>query len=87
MDLAQYAAFVVEENVFYAGDMYNNLVREISNDLRDGVDGLSLVMEYFSVNGYADSLPLSVLVLLSCLILSQVAYCCFFPAGQTILLI
>ncbi|KAJ5822322.1 uncharacterized protein N7525_011606 [Penicillium rubens] len=61
VDLAQYAAFVVEENLFYAEDMYNNLVREISNDLRDGVDGLSLVMEYFSVNGYANSLPLSVL--------------------------
>ncbi|OQE12784.1 hypothetical protein PENFLA_c063G08786 [Penicillium flavigenum] len=61
VDLAQYAAFVLEENLFYAGDTYNNLVREISNDLRDGIDGLSLVMEYFSVNGYADSLPLSVL--------------------------
>jgi hypothetical protein len=60
VDLAQYAAFVLEENLFYAGDTYNNLVREISNDLRDGIDGLSLVMEYFSVNGYADSLPLSV---------------------------
>ncbi|CAG8291582.1 unnamed protein product [Penicillium nalgiovense] len=61
VDLAQYTAFVLEENLFYAGDTYNNLVREISNDLRDGIDGLSLVMEYFSVNGYADSLPLSVL--------------------------
>ncbi|CAG8314748.1 unnamed protein product [Penicillium nalgiovense] len=61
VDLAQYGAFVLEENLFYAGDTYNNLVREISNDLRDGIDGLSLVMEYFSVNGYADSLPLSVL--------------------------
>lgn len=82
MDLAQYTAFVLEENLFYAGDTYNNLVREISNDLRDGIDGLSLVMEYFSVNGYADSLPLSVLVLLSCLILAQVPYCYFtLPGG------
>ncbi|KAJ5824739.1 Transcription factor [Penicillium robsamsonii] len=61
VNLAQYAAFILEENVFYAGDKYNNMVLEISNDLRDGVEGLSLVMEHFSINGYADILPLSVL--------------------------
>ncbi|KAJ5502785.1 Transcription factor [Penicillium fimorum] len=61
VDLAQYAAFILEENIFYAGDKYSNMVLEISNDLRDGIEGLSLVMEHFSINGYADSLPLSVL--------------------------
>ncbi|KAJ5365524.1 Transcription factor [Penicillium concentricum] len=65
VDLAQYAAYILEENVFYAGDRYSDLVLEISNDLRDGIEGLSLVMEHFSINGYADSLPLSVLVPLS----------------------
>ncbi|KAJ5447506.1 Transcription factor [Penicillium cf. griseofulvum] len=65
VDLAQYAAFILEENLFYAGDKYNNLVLEISNDLRNGIEGLSLVMEHFSINGYADSLPLSVLGYLS----------------------
>lgn len=60
MNLAQHAAFVLEENLFYAGETYDNLVLEISNDLRDGIQGLSLVMEHFSINGYADSLPLSV---------------------------
>jgi hypothetical protein len=62
VDLSQYAAFLLEENLFYAGETYNNLVVEISNDLRHGIQGLSLVMEHFSFNGYADSLPLSVLV-------------------------
>jgi hypothetical protein len=60
VDLAQYAAFILEENLFYAGDKYENLVLDISNDLKDGIEGLSLVMEHFSINGYADSLPLSV---------------------------
>ncbi|KAJ5170980.1 Transcription factor [Penicillium coprophilum] len=59
--LAHYAAFILEENVFYAGDQYGNLVLEISDDLRNGIQGLSVVMEHFSVNGYSDSLPLSVL--------------------------
>jgi hypothetical protein len=62
VDLAQYAAFILEENLFYAGDTYSTLVLDISNDLRDGIDGLSLVMEHFSVNGHAGGLPLSVLV-------------------------
>ncbi|OQE42261.1 hypothetical protein PENCOP_c004G07000 [Penicillium coprophilum] len=61
VNLAQYAAFLLEENLFYAGDQYGTLVLEISNDLRNGIEGLSVVMEHFSVNGYSDSLPLSVL--------------------------
>ncbi|CAG8890329.1 unnamed protein product [Penicillium egyptiacum] len=61
INLAQYAAFVLEENMFYAGDTYSSLVLEISNDLRHGIQGLSLVMEHFSINGYADSLPLKTL--------------------------
>ncbi|KAJ5787874.1 hypothetical protein N7457_002864 [Penicillium paradoxum] len=65
MSLAQYAAFVLEENMFYAGDTYNTLLLDISNDLRESIDGLSLVMEHFSVNAYTDGLPLSVLVYLS----------------------
>ncbi|OQE25661.1 hypothetical protein PENFLA_c008G01993 [Penicillium flavigenum] len=59
--LAQHAAYLLEENLFYAGGTYNNLVLEFSNDLWHGIQGLSLVMEHFSINGYADSLPLSVL--------------------------
>ncbi|KAJ5542747.1 hypothetical protein N7535_005171 [Penicillium sp. DV-2018c] len=61
VDLAQYAAFILEENIFYAGDKYNTLIVDIGNDLRNGIGGLSLVMEHFSVNGHAGDLPLSVL--------------------------
>lgn len=60
MDLAQYAAFFLEENLFYAGGTYSDLVLEIGDNLRDGIDGLSLVMEHFSINGNVDGLPLSV---------------------------
>ncbi|KAJ5143400.1 uncharacterized protein N7515_002187 [Penicillium bovifimosum] len=61
VDLAQYSAFILEENLFYAGDKYSTMILDIGNDLRNGIDGLSLVMEHFSVNGHAGDLPLSVL--------------------------
>ncbi|KAJ6095170.1 hypothetical protein N7467_002683 [Penicillium canescens] len=61
VDLAQYAALVLEENLFYAEDTYNDSVQDISNDLREAIAGLTIVMEYFSVDNDADSLPLSVL--------------------------
>jgi hypothetical protein len=63
VDLAQFAAFVLEENLFYAGDSYSDMVLHISGNLGDGVEGLNIVMEHFSLNGHADGLPLSVLVL------------------------
>ncbi|KAJ5989739.1 hypothetical protein N7522_009946 [Penicillium canescens] len=58
---AQYAALVLEQNLFYAEDTYNDSVQDISNDLREAIAGLTIVMEYFSVDNDADSLPLSVL--------------------------
>ncbi|OQD82458.1 hypothetical protein PENANT_c021G09700 [Penicillium antarcticum] len=60
VDLAQYAALVLEENQFYAKDIYTNWIQDISNDLSEAIAGLTIVMEYFSVNNDADSLPLSV---------------------------
>jgi hypothetical protein len=52
----------LEENLFYAEDTYNDSVQGISNDLREAIAGLTIVMEYFSVDNDADSLPLSVSV-------------------------
>lgn len=60
VDLAQFAACVLEENSFYAGDSYNQLIIQIGDDLRDGIEGLSVVMERFSGTGHVDSFPLSV---------------------------
>jgi hypothetical protein len=60
--LAQYAALVLEENLIYAEDTYNDSVQDISKDLSEAIAGLTIVMEYFSVNNDADSLPLSVSV-------------------------
>jgi hypothetical protein len=61
VDLSQFAAFVPEETMFYAGDSYKNMILT-SVKLTDGVEGLSIVMDYFSINGHANSLPLSVSV-------------------------
>lgn len=62
VDLAQFEAIIMEENKFYTGDSYSNLMKNISNDLRDGIEGLSAVMEHFSANGHVESFPLSVSV-------------------------
>ncbi|RMJ23671.1 hypothetical protein PHISP_05459 [Aspergillus sp. HF37] len=61
VDLAQYAAFIVEENLSLARDTYNQRMLEIGQELKHGVDGLTSTMEYFSSKGHLESLPLSVL--------------------------
>jgi hypothetical protein len=62
VDLAQYAAFIVEENLSLARDTYNQRMLEIGQELKHGVDGLTSAMEYFSSKGHLESLPLSVSV-------------------------
>ncbi|KAJ5769741.1 Transcription factor [Penicillium nucicola] len=65
VDLAQYEALVIEENLFYAKENYTDWVQEISNDLSVAIAGLTTVVEYFGMNNDAYSLPLSVLVYVS----------------------
>lgn len=62
VDLAQFETIILEENSVYTGDSYNNLMTRVSNDLRDGIEGLSVVMEHFSANCHIESFPLSVSV-------------------------
>lgn len=33
---------------------------EVSENLKHGIDGLTMAMEYFSVHGHLESIPLSV---------------------------
>ncbi|KAJ5086193.1 Transcription factor [Penicillium argentinense] len=61
VDLAQYAALLMEEHLTFATQMYRNSVLQIGNDLYSGIVGLTAVMEYFSLNGHIEFLPLSVL--------------------------
>ncbi|KAK9857415.1 hypothetical protein MYU51_020831 [Penicillium brevicompactum] len=65
VDLAQFETIILEENSVYTGDSYNNLMTRVSNDLRDGIEGLSVVMEHFSANCHIESFPLSVLAYVS----------------------
>lgn len=62
VDLAQYAAFIIEENLSLAKDTYNQRMLEIGRDLKHGIEGLTSAMEYFSNQGHLESLPLSVSV-------------------------
>jgi hypothetical protein len=43
-----------------SADLYEQSVKQISSDLAMGISGLTDVMEYFSVNGNVEHLPLSV---------------------------
>ncbi|CAG8241342.1 unnamed protein product [Penicillium salamii] len=61
VDLAQFEAFMLEDNKFYAANTYQQSIINVSEDLRDAIEGLSKVMEHFSMHGQAVSFPLSVL--------------------------
>ncbi|CAG7988360.1 unnamed protein product [Penicillium salamii] len=61
VDLAQFEAFILEDNKFYAANTYQQSMINVSKDLRVGIEGLSKVMEHFSIHGQAESFPLSVL--------------------------
>ncbi|KAL4894996.1 hypothetical protein BDV59DRAFT_200253 [Aspergillus ambiguus] len=61
IDLAHYEALLVENHLMFAGESYIKQVWEIGNTLRDAMDRLTDVMEYFSREGRAQNLPLSVL--------------------------
>lgn len=43
---------------------YRDAIHGIGEDLRSGIEGLTSVMLYFSLNGHVENLPLSVLVFL-----------------------
>lgn len=60
VDLAHFAALVIEEHESIARDVHRKAVMGIGKDLQAGVAGLTSVMEYFSRNGHVEYLPLSV---------------------------
>lgn len=60
MDLAQYAALLIEEHPALPPHRYRQAMTGVGRDLKDGIDGLSRIMEYFSLTGHVDNLPLSV---------------------------
>lgn len=62
VDLAQFAAFAIEEHLALTTDLYREAVLGIGKDLSSGIKGLTSVMEYFSRNGHVENLPLSVYV-------------------------
>ncbi|KAF9891856.1 hypothetical protein FE257_003341 [Aspergillus nanangensis] len=61
IDLAHYEALLVENHLVFAGDNYIKQVWETGNTLRDAMDHLIDIMEYFSREGRAQNLPLSLL--------------------------
>ncbi|KAJ5654693.1 Transcription factor [Penicillium lividum] len=61
VDLAQYAGLLIEEYPYLPAERYQRMIRDIGRDLKSGIDGLTPVMEYFSLTGHVDNLPLSVL--------------------------
>lgn len=62
VDLAQFAAFAIEEHLALTTELYREAVLGIGKDLSSGIKGLTSVMEYFSRNGHVENLPLSVYV-------------------------
>ena len=64
VDLAQYAALMIEEHLLFAKDVYEQRKLKIGYDLKHGIEGLTAAMEYFSIQGHSESFPLSVSVLL-----------------------
>lgn len=63
IDLAQYTAFMIVGNPSLSKDTYHQRKLEIGRNLKHGIDGLTSSMEYFSIHGHLESIPLSVLVL------------------------
>lgn len=62
VDLAQYTAFTIEENLSFAKTKYAQRVHQIGQDLKHSIEGLTSALEYFSNQGHLESLPLSVSV-------------------------
>ncbi|KAJ5545630.1 hypothetical protein N7494_003215 [Penicillium frequentans] len=60
VDLAQYAALLIEEYPTLPSHKYQQALMGVGRDLKGGIDGLSRIMEYFSLTGHVDNLPLSV---------------------------
>ncbi|KAJ5601229.1 Transcription factor [Penicillium lagena] len=61
VDLAQYAAFMIEENLSYARETHKQQIFKIGQDLKGAIESLTTIMEFFSANGRVNSLPLSIL--------------------------
>ncbi|KAJ5636862.1 Transcription factor [Penicillium longicatenatum] len=61
VDLAQYTALLIEEYPGLPRHRYQQAMMSVGRDLKGGIDGLSQIMEYFSVTGHVDNLPLSIL--------------------------
>ncbi|KAJ5245809.1 Transcription factor [Penicillium chermesinum] len=61
IDLAHYCALAIEEYPSLSPEMYQTAIIGTGRDLKAGVDGLTEIIEYFSLNGHGESLPLSVL--------------------------
>ncbi|KAJ5688516.1 hypothetical protein N7462_002908 [Penicillium macrosclerotiorum] len=61
VDLAQYTALAIQESMSIDQGSYENAMFEIGDDLKNGISGLTNVLDYFSRNGHAECLPLSVL--------------------------
>ncbi|KAJ5934090.1 hypothetical protein N7466_003637 [Penicillium verhagenii] len=61
VDLAQYAALLIEEYPALPAHRYHETMAGIGRDLKAGIDGLTQIMEYFSLTGHVENLPLSVL--------------------------
>jgi len=60
VDLAHYAALLIEEYPALPSHRYQRAMMGVGRDLKGGIDGLSRIMEYFSLTGHVDNLPLSV---------------------------
>ncbi|PLB44143.1 hypothetical protein P170DRAFT_479914 [Aspergillus steynii IBT 23096] len=61
IDLAHYEALLIENHVFFAGHDYISQLVDTGTTLHDAMNSLTSIMEYFSREGRAQSLPLSVL--------------------------
>lgn len=55
-------AFLLEDQASLPTDLYRDSVARTARDLEVAISGLTDVMEYFSVNGNHENLPLSVSV-------------------------
>ncbi|OJJ34569.1 hypothetical protein ASPWEDRAFT_112951 [Aspergillus wentii DTO 134E9] len=61
VDLAQYEAMIIEKHLAFTGNDYPNQLVNTGKDLQNAMTGLTGVMEFFSGEGRAERLPLSVL--------------------------
>ncbi|KAL4914851.1 hypothetical protein BDW62DRAFT_213144 [Aspergillus aurantiobrunneus] len=61
IDLAHYEALLLENHLMFSGKNYINQLLNAGNSLRDAMNRLTNIMEYFGREGRAQNLPLSVL--------------------------